>query len=248
MKSTLSSQSWRASARSKLHRFTALGALAFVLFAAASASLIWSDSLTTGVANADHSEAPEDVAVVAGNGKLHISWRPVTGHNYQLRWRVGDEVASRWNTVEEPGRYRYEIKGLANGTEYDVQVRSLIPGTTSQSGYSDWTRIESEEPRALAGVSNDTPTWRVTHDEVSVEENTLRKGSIAKFTAIGGDTNDVVNYELLTPVRGPFAINAANGEVYVYEELDFETTEQHMVTVGATDLAGETIRHDLRSR
>ena len=246
MKSTLLSQSWRASARSKLHRFTALGAVAFLLFTATNASLIWSETLNNEVAEAHHSAAPEDVAVVPGNGKLHVSWRPESGHAYQLRWRVGDEVASSWNTVEEPGRYRYEIRGLANRTEYDVQVRSFRSGTTTQSGLSDWSRIESAEPRALAGASNDTPTWRATHDTVSIEENTLRRGSIAKFTAIGGDTNDVVNYELLAPVRGPFAINAANGEVYVYERLDYESVQEYTITVGATDLGNQTIRHDLK--
>lgn len=246
MKSTLLSQSWRASTRSKLHRFTALGAVAFLLFAATNAGLLWSDSPNNDVAEAHHSAAPEEVAVVSGNGKLHVSWRPESGHDYQLRWRVGDEVASSWNTVEDPGRYRYEIRGLANRTEYDVQVRSLRSGATSQRNFSDWSRVESAEPRSLAGASNDAPTWRVTHDTVSVEENSLRRGSIAKFTAIGGDTNDVVNYQLLEPVRGPFAINAASGEVYVYEKLDYESVGEYTVTVGATDLGNETIRHDLK--
>ncbi|MYA60677.1 MAG: hypothetical protein F4X40_09035 [Chloroflexi bacterium] len=246
MKSTLLSQSWRASARSKLNRFTALGAVASLLFAATNASLLWTDSLGIDVAEAHHSAAPEDVAVVPGNGKLHVSWRPEAGHSYQLRWRVGDEVASSWNTVDDPGVYRYEIRGLANRTDYDVQVRSQITGATSQSSFSDWSRVESAEPRSLAGASNDTPSWRITHDTVAVEENAIRSGSIAKFTAIGGDTNDIVNYQLLEPVRGPFAINAANGEVYVYEKLDFESVEEYTVTVGATDLGNETIRHDLK--
>ena len=259
MTSTLLSQSWRASARpnfarpnfarKKLRRFTALAAVAFLLFAATNASLLWSDSLTVDVAKAHHSAAPEDVAVVPGNGKLHVSWRPEPEHSYQLRWRVGDEVASSWNTVENPGTYRYEIRGLANRTDYDVQVRSQRSGaqtrTSGQSTFSDWSRVQSAEPRALAGTSNDTPSWRITHDSVSVEENSLRTGSIAKFTAIGGDTNDVVNYHLLEPVRGPFAINAASGDVYVYEKLDFESVEEYTVTVGATDLGNATIRHDL---
>ncbi len=247
MKSTLPSQSWRASARSKLHRFTALCALAFMLFAATNAGLVWSNADPAGVARAHHSEAPENLAVVPGNGRLHVSWRPVSGHVYELRWRVGDEVASRWNLVSEPGQYRYEIRGLANGTEYDVQVRSKteVATSTSRDSYSDWTRIESAEPRSLAGSSNDPPTWRETQDKISLQENTMHRGTIASFSAIGGDTNDVVNYEILAPVRGPFAINAANGDVYAYEEFDFETVEEYTITVAATDLAGETVRHDL---
>lgn len=246
MKSTLLSQSWRASVRSKLHRLTIFGVAALLCLTATNAGLLWSNSLTNEVAEAHHSEAPEEVAVVPGNGKLHVSWRPESGHTYQLRWRVGDTVASSWNTVDDPGTYRYEIRGLANRTDYDVQVRSLRPGGASQNNFSDWSRVESAEPRSLAGASNDAPSWRVTHDSVSIEENTIRRGSIAKFTAIGGDTNDVINYELLEPVRGPFAINASNGEVYVYEELDFETAEEYTITVGATDLGNETIRHDLK--
>ena len=245
MKSTLLSRSRRASARSRLHRFTVLGAVAFLLFSATHASLIWSNSLTNEAVDAHHSEAPEEVAVVAGNGKLHVSWRPISGHSYLIRWRVGNEAGSSWNTVDEPGRYRYEIKGLANGTDYDVQVRSLKSGDTSQDSYSDWSSVESEEPRSLSSASNNTPVWRTTQDEVSIAENTFRSGPIAKFNAIGGDTNDVINYELLAPVLGPFAINAANGEIYLYDELDFESVEQYTLTVGATDLANETIRHDM---
>ena len=117
--------------------------------------------------------------------------------------------------------------------------------TSSRSSWSDWTDIETAKPRALTSASNDAPSWRQTVDTVSVNENSIPSHAIATFEAIGGDTNDVVNYEILKPIRGPFAMNAANGEVYVYEKLDFETTEQYSITVAATDLGGESIRHDL---
>ncbi len=247
MRYTSTSHAWRASARRRLQRLSVISAIVFVLFATTNASLLWFASNDSGRIIADHSERPLDFEVVPGNGKLHISWRPSAGHTYQLRWRVGNAVGERWNDVTDPGRYRYEISGLANDTEYDVQIRGMAAHTNpgSQSTWSDWTDIESEEPRSLATASNDNPSWRQTIDRVSVNENLIPDHPLATFRAIGGDTNDVVNYEILSPVRGPFAMNAANGEVYLYEKLDFETTEQYAITVAATDLGGATIRHDL---
>ena len=244
MKYTVSSQSWRASARSKIKNLSMLSAVAFVLFAATNAGLLWLASDGQEPVRADHSQPPDHFAVVPGNSRLHVSWRPDAGHTYQLRWRVGDTVASRWNIVEDPGRYRYEITGLANRTDYDVQVRGMAEGS-SRSSWSDWTRIESAEPRALAGSSNDAPSWRTTVDRVSVEENREYLGAIATFEAIGGDTNDIVNYEILEPVRGPFAMNARSGDVYLYERLDFEQNEEYTIEVAATDLGGASVRHIL---
>ena len=247
MKSPQLNRSRRAFARSGLHRLAALGAVAFVLFAAANAGLIWTNSHLNDAVRAHHSDAPTDLAVVRGNNSLFVSWRPEPAHTYELRWRIADEVNARWNLVEDPGRYRYEIKGLANGTEYDVQVRSVRAGAPpgSQTGRSDWSDAESEEPRAPVTGSNDPPTWISTEDSITVRENMIHAAAVAAFTAIGGDTNDVVNYELVSPILGPFAINADNGELYIYDELDFEETERYEITIKATDLADASIRHTL---
>ncbi len=247
MNYALLNRNWGASARLRIRRLTALSTIAFLLFATANAVALMVTSDESQV-RADHSRTPSHFAVVSGNGKLHVSWRPDADHTYELEWRVEDSGSSRWNRVEDPGIYRYEITGLANGTEYEVRMRGMAShGTTaSRNIWSSWTNIESGEPRALAGSSNDTPTWRTTVSQVSIQENRVYLGSIATFDAISGDTNDVVNYELLSPVRGPFAINAETGEVYVYERLDFESIEEYTVNVGATDLGGATIRHELR--
>ena len=246
MKYTVSSQSWRASARLKIKNLSVLSAIAFVLFAATNAGLLWLASDGQEQVRADHSQTPNHFEVVPGNSRLHVSWRPDAGHTYELRWRDGDTVASRWNVVTDPGTYRYEITALANRTEYDVQVRGMAEhSSSSRSTWSDWTRIESAEPRALAGSSNDTPSWRTTVDRISLEENREYLGAITTFVAIGGDTNDIVNYEILEPVRGPFAMNAENGDVYVYERLDFEQIEEYTIEVAATDLGGASVRHIL---
>ena len=247
MKYVVSSQSWRASARSKIKNLSLLSAVALLLFVSTNAGLLWLASDGNERVRADHSQTPNHFEVVPGNSRLHVSWRPDAGHTYELRWRVADTVASRWNIVEDPGRYRYEITGLANRTEYDVQVRGMAEHSSASSGssWSDWTRIESAEPRALAGTSNDIPTWRSTVDKVSVEENREYLGAIATLEAIGGDTNDIINYEILEPVRGPFAMNAESGDVYVYERLDFEQNEEYTIEVAATDLGGASVRHTL---
>ncbi len=246
MKYVLLSRNWGASARLRIRRFTALSTIAFLSFAAANALALLASSDSVPV-RADHSRTPSHFTVVPGNGKLIVSWRPDPEHEYELQWRSAESTSSRWNLVPDPGVYRYEITGLANDADYEVRMRGQAPHDTTASAniWSAWTEVVSEEPRALAGSSNDTPTWRVTVNSVAVEENRVYLGSIAKFEAISGDTNDVVNYELLNPVRGPFAINAETGDVYVYELLDFESQEEYTVNVGATDLGGASIRHEL---
>ena len=244
MKYALLSGNWRAFARLRIRRLTAFSMVVFLLFASINAGvLLFAPDGITQV-RADHSQTPSQFAVVRGNGKLYVSWRPDPGHQYELQWRLKD---SNWNLVQNPGVYRYEITGLRNGSEYEVRMRGLAGhGTTaSQNIWSAWTNTKSAEPRSLASASNDAPTWRQTVNSITLEENRSYLGAVADFEAIGGDTNDVVNYELLNPVRGPFAINAENGEVYVYERLDFETNEEHVVTVAASDLGGASIRHEL---
>lgn len=247
MKYALLSRNLSASARPPINRLTAISMFAFLLFAAANAVALLASS-DSGRVMAEHSETPAHLAVVPGNGRLFVSWRPDPEHTYQLEWRAAGNSGTRWNLVQDPGDYRYEITGLANGTDYEVRMRGMAPhsSTASANIWSAWTEIESAEPRALAGSSNDTPTWRTTVNSLTLQENRVYLGAIARFEAIAGDTNDVVNYELLNPVRGPFAINAENGEVYVYELLDFETVEEYTINVGATDLGGASIRHVLK--
>ncbi len=249
MKYVLLNRNWSASAGVRIRHLTALSTIAFMLFAAANAValLVVSDSVPV---RADHSHTPSYFTVVPGNGKLYVSWRPDPEHTYELQWRSAEGVATRWNLVQDPGVYRFEITGLANGTEYEVRMRGMAPheSTASSNIWSAWTEVVSEEPRALVSSSNDTPTWRVTENLVTLKENRIYPGAIARFEATAGDTNDVVNYELLTPVRGPFAINAETGYVYVYELLDFESIEEYTINVGATDLGGASIRHELEVR
>ena len=251
MKYLPSSQQWRASARLRIQRLSAISVISVVVLAITNSSLLWFAANDVAIINAAYSERPIDFEVVPGNGRLYVSWRPSAEHRYQLRWRAENTLGARWNVV--PGLpdlltgYRYEITGLANDTEYDVQVRGISDqvSTSSPDNWSDWTDIKSEEPRSLASVSNDDPSWRKTVNSVSIKENLIPSHAIATFEAIGGDTNDIVNYEILNPVRGPFAMNAANGEVYVYEKLDFEMNEQYSITIAATDLGGASIEHSL---
>ena len=73
----------------------------------------------------------------------------------------------------------------------------------------------------------------------SLEENRDYIGAIARFEAIGGDTNDIVNYEILKPCSWTVRYERRkSGEVYIYERLDFEQIEEYTIEVAATDLGG----------
>ncbi len=213
----------------------------FVLFAATSAGLTWSDANSSDIARADHLTPPRKIAVAPGNGKLFVSWFPDVGHSYELQWRVRHSVASIWSSEPDFSGHRYEISGLSNDTDYDVRIRSF----TRRGVYSEWSRIEHAEPLDPPRATNNSPVWESTENAVAVDENTVYDVPIVFFKAEDQDVRDVVNYKLVSPIRGPFAINAENGEVYLYDALDFEVQSEHTISVEASDLAGASIRHEL---
>ena len=238
---------WDDISRIAVVRSASLSAFLMLFLAAVVAALVLVMSDGGPLVRADHSETPSHFAVAPGNGRLHVSWRPSPDHVYQLEWRPAQAVSRNWNRIAgDIDDYRYEISGLANGTEYQVRVRGLATHNSGPTGqYSAWTSVLTEEPRRLATASNDNPSWLRTIDQIQLEENRIYLGAVITFEAIGGDTNDKIAYELLKPVRGPFAINAKTGDVYVYEKLDFESIENYSITIGATDLGGASIQHDL---
>ena len=96
------------------------------------------------------------VPITPGAAFLTVSWTAPPGEtgitSYDLRYiESGSQPDANW-TVEESvwtsgsGSLNYQITGLANGTQYDVQVR-----TVNAAGHGFWSAIATGTPRTTPG-------------------------------------------------------------------------------------------------
>ena len=96
------------------------------------------------------------VPITPGSASLTVSWTAPPGEtgitSYDLRYiESGSQPDANW-TVEESvwtsgsGSPNYQITGLANGTHYDVQVR-----TVNAAGHGFWSAVATGTPRTTPG-------------------------------------------------------------------------------------------------
>ena len=185
---------------------------------------------------------PKDFVVVPGDGRLYVSWRPCREHKYELAYEVRDDTADwDWRRVDHG---HHTIRSLTNGTRYEVRVRGIRNGQHSEptGGYVS-TPQRSMDP-------NRAPRWTDVPRSVSVTENQNYDNPIAIVEAADPDRGDEIRYEIVPPspipAIFPFAINVRDGEIYLYDKLDFEAQEEYTLTVRATDLAGEEDTEEIR--
>ncbi len=190
---------------------------------------------------------PQDFVVVPSDSRLYVSWRPCPDHQYQLAYRERSSTepnwpaAGDWRSVD-PGEH--DIRSLNNGTRYEVRVRGVLGDDESAptGGYVAAPKAAFDPNRA--------PRWTDVPRSISIVENQHYDNPIATVEAADPDRNDDIRYEIVMPVPKPsifpFAINVRDGEIYLYDKLDYETYEEYTLTVRATDLAEEEVTHDIR--
>ena len=189
---------------------------------------------------------PTNFVVVPGDTRLYVSWRPCPGHSYQLAYRERDTSNNNWpeeNDWQNVGFGTHTIKNLDNSKRYEVRVRSKSGTLTSErtGGYT-----ASPQP---AIPSNRSPRWDDVVHDITLVENQNYDEPIAVVQATDPDSGDDIHYEIVAPVPMPdifpFAINARDGEIYLYDKLDYEKAEAYTLTVAAIDVAGAKITHDI---
>ena len=97
------------------------------------------------------------VPITPGAASLTVSWTAPPGEtgvtSYDLRYiEGGSQPDANWTVVESvwtsgSGSLNYQITGLANGTQYDVQVR-----TVNAAGHGFWSAIAAGTPRTTPGA------------------------------------------------------------------------------------------------
>ena len=205
----------------------------------------WSSSITgdpTSKCPDGDPVVPKDFVVVPGDSRLYVSWRPCSGHEYELAYEErGDTADWDWRGV---GHGHHTIRSLINGTRYEVRVRGIRKGKVGDAtgGYVS-TPQQSIDP-------NRAPRWTDVPRSVSILENQSYDNPIATVVATDPDRGDDIRYEIVPPSPVPdifpFAINVRYGEIYLYDKLDFETQEEYILTVRATDRAGGEDTEEIR--
>ncbi len=76
----------------------------------------------------DLPEVPDNIRIQPGDSKLTVSWRYCEGNRNHIRWRpVSDDAVDEWLTVVDAGQQdSYVIEELANGIQYEIQLRSVL--------------------------------------------------------------------------------------------------------------------------
>ena len=107
-------------------------------------------------------EAPGQVSgvgLVAGPGRLDVSWTPLPdADGYKIQWKSGTEEfdAARQGVVEDSAISSYMIRGLPAGVEYTVQVIATRNNADDGPPSETATLAVDVEGATLADVNSDS--------------------------------------------------------------------------------------------
>ena len=161
---------------------------------------------------------------------------PITDYDY--RYRVKTPQGSWTEVTNTPiTALRATITGLAEDTEYEVQVRA-----TNAEGTSDW----SDPPGSGSTDANAAPAF-TSSATVDAAENQTVAGTVAASDSDAGDS--VTGYAIQGGAdRSKFSIGAATGVLTFTSAPNFEaatdadTDNDYVVVVRATSGTGERLK------
>ena len=211
----------------------------------------WSTEISgspTSVCPAGDPVVPKEFVAVPGNGEIYVSWRPCPDHDYQLAIRERSALGSNWPSSSDwrnVGFDGHTQRGLTNGTRYEVRIRSRIGDEFSPATGGYVVRPQ------LPVVNNRSPGWKTVPQRVSIVENRDYDNPIATIEAADPDRgDDEIRYEIVKPFPEPeifpFVINVRDGEIYLYDKLDYEVIDEYRFKVRAIDVAGAEIEREIR--
>ena len=137
------------------------------------------------------------------------------------------------------------ISGLANSTEYEVQVRAKNAEGTGEWSDSGTGTTETSRGGGGGGPSaNRSPVFiEGARTSRQVPENTTAATGMGDpIAATDADSNDTLTYTLSGTDGGSFAINGGNGRLMTKAALDYEAKSNYVVVVGVSDGRGGSDR------
>ena len=174
------------------------------------------------------SRTPRNVEVAAGNGSLTVTWTDAPeADSHSVRHRVTSPQGA-WTTVASKSS-GYEITGLTNNTEYDVQVGGVYTGDSNSPYWSDTVKgtpavVPPGNVEAHAGDAMAKVFW----DEVSGATSYS-----VRYMSSGG------SWTTLTGQTSPIEISSlTNGTAYDVQVGAVDGTTQWSASVSVTPTAG----------
>ena len=184
-------------------------------------------------------DPPRSVRVAARNEALAVSWQtpnywgaqpPVAYHIRYIEEDATDRADDEWTVVRNAwssggGELRYVIRGLENGTKYEVQVRAE---NIREAG--DWSSVARGTPENINGPAE----FAGTQTSRSIPENTAAGVDIGDPVAARDDEGDTLTHSL-TSGAANFDIVSTSGQLQTKVALDRERVSSYSVTVDVHD-------------
>ena len=139
--------------------------------------------------------APPAPSLLSYDSSLIVSWDPPSDNgnspvtSYDLRHIPSDSPDkgdANWTVIDTAGepddRLRYEITGLANGTEYDVQVRAV-----NAKGDGAWSETAAETPQELVDQAGN---WCVLATTSTLSCDLTQTGRLVVGTVSTGEIGE----------------------------------------------------------
>ncbi len=184
----------------------------------------------------DAPAAPSVSATPGSTTSLDVGWTapPNSGRpaitSYDLQYRVGGGGSFTAGPRDVAGTSA-TIAGLAENTEYEVQVRA-----TNDEGDSDWSAPGTGSTGRPRNHEPEFPSGTVTR---SVAENTPADSDIgAPIPAATDADGDSLTYSMEGTDAASFAFDASTRQIKTGAALDFESRDSYSVTVRADDGRG----------
>ena len=186
------------------------------------------------------------VMVTPGKEKLRVTWTPVgNATGYQVQWKSGVEDYNTTDRQATVTAASHTILGLANGTEYTVQVIAVRTGANDAPPSAEVKGTPVVTPGVTVSIATLTVTEEdATGDSYTVVLDTLPTADVT-VTVAGHASTDV------TPNPSPLTFTSQNWEtaqtVTVTAADDADTTNDSVTlthTAASTDTDYDGVTFD----
>ena len=180
------------------------------------------------------------VSVTSGNAQLAVNWTAVdNATGYKVQWKSGGQgynTGNRQFTVPSGTTTSHTITGLANGTEYTVQVSATR--TDANDG------PPSAEGQGTPNTTNNPPVFTGGETQARTLAETVGDATVAAAANIGAavaatdtDVGDTLTYALEGTDADKFTFDTTTGQIKTKagESYDYEAQSSYSLTVTVKD-------------
>ena len=158
-----------------------------------------------------------------GGYRLYISSEPNTGFIFN------NEITDKTITNDT-------VTGLTECNVYYAKVHSYtMPHTYNNNEIESDGETGDSAEFMTTGAAGCVPVITSGQGEYTIAEDSSVGTSITTMTSLDSDNDDLTYSIDLGNGEGKFAINSTTGEITVAATLDYETTNQYMLTVLVSD-------------